>query len=91
MGGRVQGGGYSHSRLNLRSAWPIKKNLFQHFIENAAEDSCRAGKDRVRGSAGECCGSCCGRNWEDLDGEYYARVFGGKDRDSDMDMSDDDM
>jgi len=28
---------------------------------------------------------------EDLDGEYYDRVFGGKDSDSDMDMSDDDM
>jgi len=28
---------------------------------------------------------------EDLDGEYYDRVFGGEDSDSDMDMSDDDM
>jgi len=26
---------------------------------------------------------------EDLDGEYYDRVFGGEDSDSDMDMSDD--
>jgi len=28
---------------------------------------------------------------EDLDGEYYDRVFGGEDSDSDMDISDDDM
>ena len=28
---------------------------------------------------------------EDLDGEYYDRVFGDKNSDSDMDMSDDDM
>jgi len=28
---------------------------------------------------------------EDLDGEYYDRVFGGEDSDSDMNMSDDDM
>jgi len=27
----------------------------------------------------------------DLDEEYYDRVFGGEDSDSDMDMSDDDM
>jgi len=30
-------------------------------------------------------------NREDLDGECYDRVFGGKDSDSDMDVSDDDM
>jgi len=28
---------------------------------------------------------------EDLDGEYYDRVFDGEDSDSDMDISDDDM
>ena len=28
---------------------------------------------------------------EDWDGEYYDRVFGGEDSDSDIDMSDDDM
>jgi len=28
---------------------------------------------------------------EDLDGEYYERVFGGEDSDSDMDVSDDNM
>ena len=59
----VRGGDTPKSRLNLRSAWLIKnKNLFGHFIEISAEDSCRAGKDRVRGSAGEWCGGCGGRN-----------------------------
>ena len=44
--------------------------------QNTAKDSCRAGKDMV--------------SREDLDGEYYDRVFGGEDSDSDMaqDMSD---
>jgi len=30
-------------------------------------------------------------NREDLDGEYYDRVFGGEDSDSDMDINDDDI
>jgi len=47
-----------------------KINLFGHFIDNAAEDSCRAGKDMI--------------SREDLFGEYYDWVFGGKDSDSDM-------
>jgi len=51
------------------------KFFFGHFIENAAEDSCRAGMI----------------SREDLDGEYDDRVFGCEDSNSDMDMSDDDM
>ena len=59
MGGLVRGGGLLiGSRLNLRSAWSI-----WHLINNAAKaDSYRAGKARVRGGAGECCGRYCGRN-----------------------------
>ena len=48
--------------VTIESEVRLKKTLFGHFIENAAEDSCRAGKARVRGGAGECCCSCCGRN-----------------------------
>jgi len=54
------------------------------YVENAAEtDSFRAGKDDAQGGDREC--------WEDLDAQYYDRVFGGVDSDSDMDMGDNDM
>jgi len=61
--GTGPGGGYSQVtiesevRLNCK-----KKTLFRHYIEIAAEDSCTTVKAHVRGGAGECCGSRCGRN-----------------------------
>jgi len=51
-----------------------------YFLPLAEADSYRAGKARVRGGAGECCGNCCGHisrrgHTSDADSELLVRVL----------------
>ena len=75
--------------MNLRSARPVKKQTcFDTLSKMPTPEKIHAELEKA-GADPDFVRFMISR--EDLDGEYYDRVFGGEDSDSDVDVSDDAM